>query len=74
MRLINHHTIGEHDTLAETTGEHLAEQALVVLFQVLVNILTWNLYQQRPVLLGERLEDDGGKPCFILLLCDVALD
>ena len=58
MGLVGHNTIGESYSSAEALGEDTAQQVNIILLQVLIYIRTWNLHQQRLVLVGEGLEDD----------------
>ena len=67
---VHHHTIGQLDVLPETAGQHFAQQAHIVLLQILIHVPARHLYEESPRLFVVVLEDDGREPCFVLLLSD----
>ena len=66
--LIRYHPISETDAITEIAMQDLAQQANIVLFQVLIYEWTWNLNQQSLGRRLVRLKDYWSKPCIILLL------
>ena len=68
--LIRYDTVLQLDALTETACEHLAQQGHIVLLQVFVHVHARYLYEERPALVVEVLENDRREPSPILLLID----
>ena len=71
---IDHEAIGQLDVIVETGVESPSQQTHVVLLQVLVDVLTWNLNEHCLLLLIVAFEDNGLEPRFVYLLCYVLPD
>ena len=71
MGLVGDDAVIQASVVLEAIGDGPTKESNEVLFQVFVEEHTWNLYQNRRVLLVVGLEDDGLEPRCIYLLRDV---
>ena len=69
--LVGNDTVVKPYAWTECTTQNFYKQVDIVLLEVLIHKGAGYLYQQRLLVLVERLEDDGAKPCIVLLLSNV---